>query len=283
MIQDLGLSKLNNEWRSDVLPLESDVLLAFGQDGILVRSSEEELVLPSVAEAKLTGAGRLEEKLTYLFSLDGVSYWLCLEQVGIPGFAPVPLRELRGVYVGTNAQMLAAFTGWHLYQWYRTNRFCGACATPLVPATDERALVCPSCGHRVYPRINPAVIVGVIDPERGRVVLTRYARGRGVTFNALVAGFAEIGETFEQCVAREVREEVGLAVKNIRYAGSQPWGIASDLLAGFWCEVDGDPTLHIDKSELARAVWATPDEVVLQPDDLSLTNYMMTAFRDGTM
>ena len=140
-------------------------------------------------------------------------------------------------------------------------------------------MVCPACGNRVYPRINPAVIVGVIDGDR--LLITRYKSG--FRHNALIAGFTEIGETAEQTAAREVREEVGLRVKNLRYYQSQPWGIASDLLMGFFCEVDGDPTIRRDDSELGYAEWVRREEIVLQPSDYSLTNQMMKIFRDGKM
>ena len=96
-----------------------------------------------------------------------------------------------------------------------------------------------------------------------------------------MAGFTEIGETLEQTVEREVMEEAGLKVKNIRYYRSQPWGIADDLLAGFFCEVDGSTEIHMDESELSVAEWKSREEVELQPDELSLTNEMMTVFKDG--
>jgi NAD+ diphosphatase len=116
---------------------------------------------------------------------------------------------------------------------------------------------------------------------RKRIVLTRYAAGRYHAIDALVAGFVEIGETFEETVQREVMEEAGIRVKNIRYYKSQPWGIVDDLLAGFYCDVDGDSTIHMDRSELKEAGWHTRDEIVLQPTDHSLTNEMMTRFKKG--
>ena len=85
----------------------------------------------------------------------------------------------------------------------------------------------------------------------------------------------------EETVAREVMEEVGLKVKNIRYYKSQPWAMADDILMGFFCDVDGDRTIKLDTSELKEGVWLRRDEVVLQPDTYSLTNEMMTLFRDG--
>ena len=97
---------------------------------------------------------------------------------------------------------------------------------------------CPSCEHVVYPKIKPAVIVGVI--HEGKLLTSRYA-GRAYGGLALIAGFVEIGETGEDTVRREVMEEVGLKVKNITYFATQPWGFESDLLLGYFCEVDGDP------------------------------------------
>lgn len=97
----------------------------------------------------------------------------------------------------------------------------------------------------------------------------------------MIAGFTEIGETLEETVAREVMEEAGIRVKNIQYYKSQPWGVVDDLLAGFYCEVDGDTEIHMDASELKLAEWKSRDEIELQPNDFSLTNEMMRAFKEG--
>lgn len=140
-------------------------------------------------------------------------------------------------------------------------------------------MVCPSCKARFYPRIMPAVIIGVIDPKTDRLLITRYA-DRPIPYDALVAGFTEIGETLEENVAREVMEETGLTVTNIRYYKSQPWGVVSDLLVGFYCDVTGSRQITLD-GELKKAIWLSRDEIAGQPDDLSLTNEMMITFREG--
>ena len=155
--------------------------------------------------------------------------------------------------------------------------FCGKCAERLAPDDKERALRCPKCGNVIYPRINPAVIVGVTNGDR--LLLTKYKTGYGS--NALVAGFTEIGETLEETVAREVMEETGIKVKNIRYYKSQPWGMALDILMGFYCDVDGDDTITMDESELKYAEWVKREEIILQPNNLSLTNEMMRMFKEG--
>ena len=96
-----------------------------------------------------------------------------------------------------------------------------------------------------------------------------------------VACPSSIGETLEETVQREVMEELGLKVKNIRYYKSQPWGIVDDLLTGFFCDVDGDTTIRLDRSELKEGLWVKREDVVLQPNTLSLTNEMMTIFKEG--
>ena len=141
----------------------------------------------------------------------------------------------------------------------------------------ERAMYCPACGSKVYPRINPAVIIGVTNGDR--LLLTKYKTG--FAHNALVAGFTEFGETLEQTVAREVMEEVGLRVKHIRYYKSQPWGVAADILTGFFCQVDGDDAIRMDASELKSAEWVRREDIVLQPNDYSLTNEMMRLFKEN--
>ena len=161
----------------------------------------------------------------------------------------------------------------------RANRFCGSCGGKTEPDTVERAMKCKDCGRVIYPRINPAVIVGVTNGDK--LLLTYYARNRGVQkIPALIAGFTEIGETFEECVAREVMEEVGLKVKNIRYYKSQPWGLADDILAGYYCDVDGDDTIHIDENELKKAEWVSRKDITGQPNPGSMTHEMMMWFKD---
>ena len=172
----------------------------------------------------------------------------------------------------------AFLTGWHLYNWYRVNRFCGCCGTPTVHDDKERMLRCPSCGNMIFPRINPAVIVAVTNGDK--LLFSKYA-GRDFTRYALLAGFTEIGETIEQTVCREVEEEVGLKVKNLRYYKSQPWGVDGGLLMGFYCDVDGSDIVRIDENELSMAAWYPRDNLPAQDDGISLTREMMRIFGEG--
>lgn len=170
---------------------------------------------------------------------------------------------------------LAGITGLHLNGWYLKNKFCGACGTGLVMDEGERMMRCPACGNMIYPRINPAVIVGVVDGDR--ILLTKY-RGREYKKYALVAGFTEIGESFEETVRREVMEETGLKVKNISYYKSQPWGFTDNILAGYFCQVDGDTRIKMDQDELSVAQWVHKDDIDIVNEDLSLTNEMICRF-----
>ena len=118
----------------------------------------------------------------------------------------------------------------------------------------ERAMQCLDCGRVVYPQICPSVIVGITDDSR--ILMTKYASSHSnYKKYALVAGYAEIGESLENTVAREVMEEVGLKVKNIRYYKSQPWSFSDALLVGFFCEVDGNAEIKMDTEELSAAEW----------------------------
>ena len=137
---------------------------------------------------------------------------------------------------------------------------------------------CANCCNMVYPTIAPAVIVGVTNGDK--LLMTRYAAGPTKKY-ALIAGFAEIGETFEETVVREVMEEAGLKVKNIRYYKSQPWPFSGSLLMGFFCELDGPDTIVMYKDELDEAVWVRREDIDVQFDDVSLTNEMIVCFRDG--
>lgn len=143
-----------------------------------------------------------------------------------------------------------------------------------------RALSCPSCRQTEFPKIAPAVIVGATSGNR--LLLASYPNYDKL---ALLAGFVEIGETLEETVRREVMEEVGLKVKNIRYYKSQPWAISDNLLVGFFCDVDGSDEITFDAGELADARWLEREDIPLGSDyaDGSLTYEMIRHFKNGSV
>ena len=270
MIQDIAPDRLNNAFMLRV-PAEGDQILYFDEDGRLyVRLQDGHIGFPAVTDISPAGA-------VYLFSVNKTGFFLAPQEtdISLEDYEFKTVRELRDR--GGGKELFAAFTAWHLWRWYTDNRFCGRCGHPTRLHETERALQCCQCGQVIYPRINPAVIVGVIKGDC--LLITRYKTG--YKHNALVAGFTEIGETVEQTVQREVMEETGIRVKNIRYYKSQPWGMAQDLLMGFYCEADGNEEIRMDANELKYAEWVRQEEIVLQPNDLSLTNEMMKLFRNN--
>ena len=274
MIQDIAPDRLENHYLPGLEPGAEDAALFFVGESLLARYDGERRAL---AFPRFDEYGAPGERV-YLFTLGGRRYFLLFTAGALPaGYAPFTMRELRDRKLASRREIFAAYTACHLHAWYRTSRFCGACGKKTRFDEAERAMVCPECGNRIYPRINPAVIVAVTNGER--ILLTKYRAG--FSQYALIAGFTEIGETVEETVRREVMEEAGLRVKNLRYWGSQPWGVASDILMGFFCEVDGDNTIRRDESELGFAAWVQRGEIELQWPDYSLTNAMMKAFRDG--
>ena len=284
MIQDIAPHKMYNQFRPGMVPDADSPVFLFADDKrkhFMAHVSEDGRMRYPVYSEMPEGLS-----YTYLFSIDDDKYFMGTpdepETFTFPeGLTKIGIRELRyEYYKGEEDRPLAfaAYTAGQLAGWYRDNRYCGTCAHMTVPSQTERALVCPACGRIIYPRILPAVIIAVTDGDR--IVLTKYA-GRTLPFYALVAGFNEIGETLEETVAREVMEEVGLRVKNIRYYKSQPWGIVDDLLTGYYCDVDGSTEIRMDKNELKEAVWVERKDIAGQSLDFSLTHEMMMTFREG--
>lgn len=271
MIQDIYPEHLDNAFQNIQAQAE-DPVLCFAQGCVFAKLSGGRLSFPKRRDF----AERRE--CIYAFSAAGRNWYLMYGEYEAPDrYDCYSLQQVREMELSGNLDIFIVYTGFHLWKWYATSRFCGACGQRTVPASEERAMVCPACGNRIYPRINPAVIVGVINGSR--ILITKYKSG--FRHNALVAGFTEIGETVEETVRREVMEETGLRVKNIQYYKSQPWGIASDILMGFYCDVDGSTEIHRDDRELGYAEWVERKDIILQPTDHSLTNEMMRKFRDG--
>ncbi len=278
MIQDIYPHKLYNQYDNEAKAADSDTVINIFDGQILLYKSDFEnkvIRFPRVADLGT------EREYRYIFSVDEQRYFLLegkLEEGELPADTEyVAERSLRIEGIGPDEEAFAAITGKHLADWYRDAKFCGRCGAKMVHSSKERAMKCDKCGNRSYPRIMPAVIVGVINGDR--LLLTKYKTG--FAHNALIAGFTEIGETAEETVSREVMEEAGVRVKNIRYYKSQPWGTANDLLLGFYCDVDGDDKITMDSDELKYAEWVKREDIILQPGSFSLTNEMMKLFKEG--
>jgi len=191
---------------------------------------------------------------------------------GLPeGWRAAGLRSWFGTL--DDDSMSIAMRAVQMLEWDRTHRFCGACGTPTEQAGAERAKRCPACGLTVYPRISPAMMVLV---TRGDELLL----GRGVNFPAgrysALAGFLEAGETIEECIAREVREETNVAVRSPRYFGSQSWPFPNSLMIAFTAEYAGGELRH-DPAELADARWFPLDALPQLPPRLSIARALIDA------
>ncbi len=274
MIQDISGHHLYNEFDPNRQVKPDDYIFHFNANGVLVRQTEDGTFLPRFRD--LPKAFPMQ----YLLAVDDHACFMIKASTLTMGseWTYIGMSDVRRVARLPKFLVYTVVTAFHLSHWYRDNAFCGRCGTETVWAPDERALDCPKCGRRIYPRINPAVIVGVTNGDE--ILMTKYAN-RPFKDYALVAGFTEIGESLEQTVRREVMEEVGLKVKNIRYYKSQPWGFADDILMGYFCDVDGDPTIHLDTEELKIGKWFRREDVIGQHDDYSLTNEMMMIFKNG--
>ena len=319
MIQDIAPKIMHNQFR-DYGPEQmknEDTAFVFEGRNVLCHVDEQAgISFPKAGELLAAGASR--EHFRYLFSIDDRPFWLfvsfeedadarsvlaglkakscdpgkCVSDEARTDINPgscasghaedveytvETLRVLRRTK--PKEECYAGETAYHLYVWYRDNSFCGRCGEQLEYSHKERAMICPSCGNVVYPKIAPAVIVGILNSSGDKIVMTRYA-GREYKGHALVAGFCEIGETAEDTVRREVLEEVGLHVRNIRYYKSQPWGFDSNLLFGYYCTADEDEPIHMDDGELAKAVWVSRDEIGEEERNLSLTAEMIMHFKE---
>lgn len=187
------------------------------------------------------------------------------------------LKEIMNMFAIPVAK--AAAVGAQLVNWADASRFCGVCGKKSqVATTGDIAKHCADCDSTVYPTLTPVVIVLV---RRGREILL--ARGLSPKqFYSCLAGFAEPGETLEEAIRREVKEEVGLEVKNIKYFGSQPWPFPNNLMVGFTADwIAGD--IKVDATELADAQWYTKEQLaeVELPTKISIARAMIEAFKKG--
>lgn len=286
MIQDIAPYHYDNAYYPDRQPKPDSYVFYCDceQRSILICRSGQETSdtfdFPHFQDLEADNPG-IYQNYTYLFSIDEQEFYLIdsLITTPTPRFAMENVQFFRGSRPRHLA--FAAITGHQLAQWYASRRFCGHCGAPLRKHEKERMMYCDACHQMEYPRISPAVIIGVTHGNR--LLLSKYA-GRTYKRYALLAGFTEIGETLEETVQREVMEEVGLKVTNIRYYKSQPWSYSGSILSGFFCDLAEDEDIHLDHEELALAQWFEREDIPIEDEGrFSLTQDMICRFKEGNI
>ena len=275
MIQDISPAKYNVTYYTGKEPEGSSLAVVKHGGKILVSVCDGTVSFPRVEQVK-----NFKKDFIYLFSVDQDEFYYAPDEseIQLPGFS----YEVPGIFraVAPKSMAFAGITACQFASWYSLNKFCGRCGAVLHHDGVERMMRCDRCGNMIFPRISPAVIVAVTDGDR--LLMTRPSQalrpGHGY---ALVSGFVEVGEPIEDTVRREVMEETGVRVKNLRFYKSQPWSFSDSLLMGFFCELDGSDKITVQQSELSDAKWVRRDEIETVYNDMSLTNEMICLFKDG--
>jgi NAD+ diphosphatase len=277
MIHEILPHKLYNEFKI-CGPKSTDFVIRYDGAKTLLKKGTA-YTIPRVGELlELEGKSLGNFEGHYLFSIDETAFFLddsvtCGDAP--EGYEYMVSRTFRNM---SPIERLGGATAAHLAHWESLNRFCGRCGSEMARGEKERSMVCPKCGNVVYPRISPVVIVAV---HNGDKLLMAHNIDNPNPRLFLISGFVEIGESLEQAVHREVLEEAGLRVKNVRYFGSQPWPFSDSLIAGFTAELDGDDTIHMQEAELSEAMWVRREDIPEYETDVSISCCLIENFRRG--
>lgn len=279
MLQDIQPYKYQNEFLIKT-PSKEDYILIFDDNHICLCNQNKSFPTFDDIQKSCDQNDLNADNFVYIFSIDQHNFFLGMN---------LNIDSIKNIYK-ENTQIFrimepkwmsfAGVTGSQLFRWYHEHGYCGKCGNPLEKSITERALTCKCCKLTIYPKISPAVIVGITNGDK--LLMSTYAN-RTYKRYALIAGFTEVGETLEDTVKREVMEEVGLNVKNIRYYKNQPWSFSDSLLIGFFAELDGSDVIKIDENELSEARWFHRDEIPESDSDISLTSEMIEAFRSKNL
>jgi NAD+ diphosphatase len=245
----------------------------FMADRLMVAKEGEKISVPCFINPSELALEPIRE--WYLGTLDG-RHCYCAE-ISENDLVPekmtfLGLRHLYGQLEGFLHRI--AMKAVHMIEWDRTTRYCGYCGMETIRARGMIAKECPCCELLIFPRISPAVIV-LVEREN-RVLLARVKRFTSELYSVL-AGFVELGETLEEAVRREIGEEVGIRVKNIRYFGSQPWPFPDSLMIGFTAEYESGE-IKIDETEIADAGWFDPEKLPTIPGKISIARQLIDWF-----
>lgn len=204
----------------------------------------------------------------YLGTLDGHPCYSVEVDQKMNNLESMDFRELRSIYDVLDEDIfLLAGKAFQIVNWDQNHQHCGICGAQTEVLEGENAKICRECGFTSYPRISPAIITAVIKDDK---ILMAHGRNFPEKLYSIIAGFVEPGETLEECVKREVMEEVGIKVKNIRYFGSQPWPFPHSLMIGFISDYESGK-INVDNHEITNAKWFDIDNLPDLPSKISIS------------
>jgi len=253
--------------------LEASWWFLFCDNKLLIKLNGDKIPLPFSTDLSEPGLSPVLKH--YLGSLNGApcySVQVADDSVAPEGMAFKGLREMFG-FLEDDLMGLAGLAN-QIVNWDQSHQFCGRCGNKMAYKEDERAKICPSCDLINFPRISPAIIVAVIRDNK--ILLARSPRFPA-SFYSVLAGFVEAGESLEECVMREIKEEAGIDIKNVRYFGSQPWPFPDSLMVGFTADYAGCE-IKMDKTEILEAGWFSADNLPQIPGKISIARRLIDWF-----
>ena len=277
MINEIFPHRFNNQFIAANNIAEDDFILHYNENSLLLKINGDGFELPRKED--VSGILNTTES-TFLFTLDDVRCFLIWD-------GPKTVNG-KFVYKETNflrklkPQEIAwvGIVGFQLMNWYAQNKFCGNCGSRTKEKPDERAIICLHCNTTIFPKISPAIIVAITC--KNKILLARNANFPE-NWHSLVAGYVDIGESLEEAVMREVKEEVGLDIKNIRYYKSQPWPFSGSLMIGFFAEADDTQPVRVDNIEITKAAWFTRGNIPNYPPKISIAGELIDRFEKGEL
>ncbi|MGB8490586.1 MAG: NAD(+) diphosphatase [Bacteroidales bacterium] len=277
MIQEIFPHRFNNHYLANKKIGEQDFVLHYSGNLLLLKTSGDEFEIPQKKDFSEISD---KTETTFLFTLDDVPCFLIWDNLeeDEPQFIYKEINFFRTAMQQEIAWI--SILGFHLMNWYSQNKFCGKCGSGTQHKPDERALICPVCNTIVFPKISPAIIVVIIC--NNKILLASNSNFSG-NWYSLIAGFVDVGETLEEALTREVKEEVGLDVKNISYYKSQPWPLSGSVMIGFIAEADDTQPISIDNKEITDAAWFTRGDLPKHSSNISIAGEMIEKFEKGEL
>jgi len=275
MIQDIYPHQFSNEFVVSSGIQDDDFVFHFKENSLLLKQNGEGIEFPRKKDL----SGIVSDGI-FLFTLDNTRCFL-VSECAVPENNEFAYHEIN--YFRTIAQKeidWASIVAFQLKNWYAQNKFCGKCGASTVLKKGERAIFCHSCHTTYYPKISPAIIVAIVSGDK--ILLARGVNFRS-NFYSLVAGYVDIGESIEDAVVREVKEEVGIEIKNLRYYKSQPWPFSGSMMIGFIADADDSQPIQIDENEISEAAWFTRDNLPNHPQQRSIAGELIEKFVKGEL